>query len=67
MALSNQANFSGSLLRAVQFFFKSLSSLTWSGLARQLKAPVKIWEIELDDQDGVSQVVVLAEFFELFG
>lgn len=44
-----------------------LISLQRSGLARQLEALVKVREVELDDEDGVSQVVALAQLFELFG
>ena len=67
MALRDQADFVCSLLCAVQLILNSLACLQGSGLARQLKSLVKIWEVELEDEDGIREVVGLAEFFELFG
>ena len=67
LALGVLSNLSGSLLRAVQFILDSLASYQLSWLARQLKALVKIWKVELEDQDRVCEIVCLAKFFELFG
>lgn len=60
-------NFSGSHSRAVELVFNVLVRVQGCGLARQLKALVKVREVELDDEDGVGQVVALAQLFELFG
>ena len=67
MALCNLANFSGSCLRSVQLVLHAHASIEGRGLAGQLESLVKIWEVELEDEDSVSKVVALAEFFELFG
>ena len=67
LALRVPGNFSGSLSRAVKFIFDRLTSFQFGGLARQLKALVKIWKVELEDQDSVCKIVCLAQFFELFG
>ena len=67
LALRVPGNLSGSLSCAVKFVLDSLTSFQFGGLARQLKALVKIWKVELEDQDGVCKIVCLAQFFELFG
>ena len=67
LALRVPGNLSGPLRRAVKFVLDSLISFQLSGLARQLKALVKIWKVELEDQDSVCKIVCLAQFFELFG
>ena len=67
LALGDSTNFAGSLSTRVKLILNSLSSLARSGLARQLKSLVKIWEVELKNEDGIGEVVGLAEFFELFG
>ena len=67
LALSIPSNLRGSLCCAVKFILDRLTSFQFGGLARQLKALVKIWKVELEDQDGVCKIVCLAQFFELFG
>jgi hypothetical protein len=51
----------------VQLVLEVLTRLERRRLARQLQALVKVWEVELDDEDGVGESVVFAQLFELFG
>lgn len=67
MALRDGRDLSSSLGGSVQFILQVLTCLERGGLARQLQALVKIREVVLDNKDGVSEVVGLAQFFELFG
>ena len=67
LALSDLWNLNGTFSCAVQLFLDILSISECGGLARQLEALIKVWEVVLDDKDGVGEIVELSELFELFG
>jgi len=67
LALGHLGDFTRTLCRAVEFV---LNVFVWAQRCRltgQLKAIVKIGQVKLDEEDGVGQIVGLAQLFELFG